>query len=367
MCQKFITLGKMAAFFVAFCFSLGAFAQTQEDALTVRADAPGTYTVKKGDTLWDIAGRFLDKPWRWPEIWNLNKAQIKNPHLIYPGDVINLSFVDGKARLSIERLSPMVRSSALPHEAIPSIPPGDIEPFLTRSFIAEQQALSKAAVIVEGRERDRILRGNNDLVYVIGLDANEGTRWNIFRPGQAVRDIKGNQIGTEYRYLGTAEVERFGSHENEASTVRIVSVREEIGIGDRLVPMPKELTVNYAPHAPEQPVEAYIVNSQHGSAEMGRTDIVTLDQGTRQGVEAGHVLAIYRQIAPIPDPRPNTSQEQIIKGFDNTTVFVKQNMIDVPDERIGLLFVFRAFDNASYAMLLNMTSPAKVGDIVRNP
>ncbi len=367
MCPKFITLGKVAAFSVAFCFSLGAFAQTQDDALTIRTDAPGTYTVKKGDTLWDIAGRFLDKPWRWPEIWNMNRDQVKYPHLIYPGDVINLSFIDGKARLTIERLSPAVRASVLPHEAIPSIPPGDIEPFLTRSFIAEQQALSKAPVIIEGRDRERFLRANNDLVYVAGLDANKGTRWNIFRPGQAVRDIRGNIIGTEYRYLGTAEVERFGSHENEASTVRIVSVREEIGVGDRLIPMPKETMVHYAPHAPDQSIEAYIVNSQHGGAEMGRTDIITLDQGTRQGVEVGHVLAVYRQMAPIPDPRPNTGQEQIIKGFDQTTFYLKPNMIEVPDERIGLVFVFRAFDNASYGMLLNMTYPAKVGDAVRNP
>ncbi|MDR0770330.1 MAG: LysM peptidoglycan-binding domain-containing protein [Burkholderiales bacterium] len=354
--------------------SWSAVAQTTDGAerLTVRGDAPDRYTVVKGDTLWGIAGKYLDKPWRWPEIWNMNKDQIKNPHRIYPGDVIVLSWTgggdgSGEPRLSIEKLSPTVRVSSLPHAEIPSIPSGDIEPFLTRSFIAGIDGLAKAAEIVEGRERGRILRGANDLVYAIGVTPDKGTRWNLFRPGKSIRDIGGKLLGVEYRYLGNAEVERFGGDVNEASTLRILSASEEISIGDRLVPVPSEVVVNYAPHAPAHQVEAFIVSSFRGATEMGRREIVVIDQGEKQGVEVGNVLAVYRQVEPIADPRPNTAREQIIRGFDNTTWYQQPNRIKVPDERIALLFVFRVFDNASYAMTLNTTDPVNVGDFARNP
>jgi hypothetical protein len=370
MRQKSTTAAKAFVLIAAVCLSWSSIAQTTDaDKLSVRSDAPDRYTVQKGDTLWGIAGKYLDKPWRWPEIWNLNKDQIKNPHRIYPGDVIILlrGGAHGEPRLMIERLSPTVRASALPHAEIPSIPPGDIEPFLTRSFIADAEGLSGAAEIVEGRARSRILQGTNDLLYVVGVTPDKGTRWNIFRPGKPIRSIEGRLLGVEYRYLGSTEVERFGTHENEASTLRILSASEEISVGDRLVPVPSEVVVNYAPHAPDRTVEAFIVSSFRGATEMGRNEIVVIDQGERQGVAVGNVLAVYRQVKPIEDPRPNTAREQIIRGFDNTTWYQKPNMITVPDERIGLLFVFRTFENASYALTLNTTDPVKVGDFARNP
>jgi hypothetical protein len=369
MRQKSTTAAKAIVLIAAVCLSWGSIAQTTDaDKLTVRSDAPDRYTVQKGDTLWGIAGKYLDKPWRWPEIWNLNKEQIKNPHRIYPGDVIVLlRNGDGEPRLMIDKLSPTVRASPLPHEEIPSIPPGDIEPFLTRSFIAGPDGLEKAAGIVEGRARSRILQGTNDLVYAVGVTPDKGTRWNIFRPGKPIRDIEGKVLGVEYRYLGNTEVERFGGNDNEASTLRILSANEEIGVGDRLVPVPSEMMVSYAPHAPDKKIEAFIVSSFRSASEMGRGEIVVIDQGEKQGVEVGHVLAVYRQVKPIADPRPNTAREQIIRGFDNTTWYQKPNMITVPDERIALVFVFRVFENASYAMTLNTTDPVSVGDFVRNP
>lgn len=372
MRKKSNTAAKALALIAAVCLSWSSMAQTTEEAakekLIIRSDAPARYTVQKGDTLWGIAGKYLDKPWRWPEIWNLNKDQIKNPHRIYPGDVIVLSrTASGDPRLSIEKISPTVRVSPLPHSEIPSIPPGDIEPYLTRSFIAGPDGLANAAEIVEGRDRSRILRGANDLVYAIGMAPDKGTRWNLFRPGKPIRDIEGKLLGIEYRYLGSAEVERFGGDVNEASTIRILSASEEIGIGDRLVPVPSEVLVNYAPHAPDREIEAFIVSSFRDATEMGRGEIVVIDQGEKQGVEVGHVLAVYRQVAPIADPRPNTTHEQIVRGFDQTTWYKQPNMIKVPDERIALAFVFRTFENASYAITLNTTDPINVGDFVRNP
>jgi hypothetical protein len=354
----------------AVCLSWSAFAQTTDaDKLTVRSDAPDRYTVKKGDTLWGIAGKYLDKPWRWPEIWNMNKDQIKNPHWIYPGDVILLTRdgANGEPRLSIEKLSPTVRSSPLPNAEIPTIPPADIEPFLTRSFIAGVNGLSNAAEIVETRSRTRILQGTNDFVYAAGVTSDKGTRWNIFRPGKQLRDIEGKLLGTEYRYLGNVEVEKFGENDNEASTLRILSANEEIGVGDKLVPVPSEVVMNYTPHAPSHKVEAFIVSSLRNTVELGRGEVIVIDQGEKQGVENGSVLAVYRQVAPIADPRPNMSREQIIRGFDTTTWYKRPNLIKVPDERIALVFVFRTFENASYAITLNTTSPINIGDFVRNP
>ncbi|MCL2309732.1 MAG: LysM peptidoglycan-binding domain-containing protein [Proteobacteria bacterium] len=369
--QKSIMAAKAFVLIAAVCLSWGSLAQTADaDKLTVRSDAPDRYTVQKGDTLWGIAGKYLDKPWRWPEIWNMNKDQIKNPHWIYPGDVIVLSRNgngNGEPRLSIEKISPSVRASPLPHSEIPSIPPSDIEPFLTHSFIAGPDGLSKAAEIVEARARSRILQGSNDFVYAVGVTQDKGTRWDIFRPGKAIRDIEGKLLGIEYRYLGNTEVERFGSDANEASTLRILSSNEEISVGDRLVPVPSEVVTNYVPHAPNRTIEAFIVSSFRGSSEIGRREIVVIDQGAKQGVEVGHVLAVYRQVAPIIDPRPNTEREQIVRGFDQTTWYKTPNKIRVPDERIALAFVFRVFENASYALTLNTTDPVNVGDFVRNP
>jgi len=371
MRQKSNTAVKAFALIVAVCLSWSAMAQkTDDDKLTVRSDAPDRYTVQKGDTLWSIAGKYLDKPWRWHEIWDMNKDQIKSPQRLHVGDVLilkrNVSNED-KPQLTIEKISPTVRSSPLPHTEIPSIPPADLEPFLTRSFIGDASSLANAAEIIEARDRSRILQGTNDFVYAIGVTQDKGLRWNLFRPGKPIRDIEGKVLGIEYKFLGYAEVDKFGGDPNEASTLRILSSNEEISVGDRLIPVPSEVILNYAPHAPDRKVEAFVVSSFRGATEMGRGEVVVIDQGEKQGIEVGHVLAVYRQITPIADPRPNTAHEQIVRGFDQTTWYKKPNMIKVPDERIALAFVFRTFDNASYAIMLNTTSTVNVGDFVRNP
>lgn len=373
MRQKSNTAVKAFALIVAVCLSWSAMAQKTDDGkLTVRSDAPDRYTVQKGDTLWSIAGKYLDKPWRWHEIWDMNKDQIKSPQHLHVGDVLILkrggaASDESQPQLTVEKISPTVRSSPLPNTEIPSIPPADLEPFLTRSFIGDAHSLANAAEIVETRDRSRILQGTNDFVYAVGVTQEKGSRWNLFRPGNPIRDIEGKILGIEYKFLGYAEVDKFGGDPNEASTLRILSSNEEISVGDRLVPVPSEVILNYAPHAPGRKVEAFVVSSFRGATEMGRGEVVVIDQGEKQGVEVGHVLAVYRQISPIADPRPNTAREQIVRGFDQTTWYKKPNMIKVPDERIALAFVFRTFDNASYAIMLNTTSTVNVGDFVRNP
>lgn len=340
----------------------------------VAPNAPQSYTVQKGDTLWGISGKFLRDPWRWPEVWRMNRDQIRNPHLIYPGDVVRLDFVDGQPRLSLAagsaapretlRISPTVRSTPLDREAIPTIPPGDIEPFLSRPLVTGPEGLQGAAEIVAGRDRQRVVRGEGDRIYVVGVDPAGGALWHIYRPAGVIRshDLK-EQLGNEYRYLGTGRVERFA----EVSTVLIENAVEEIQIGDRLVPAPRETILNYAPHAPVRDVDGRIIATIADTVEMGRGSIVTIDKGTRDGVDVGTVLAVYRGVAPIPDPRPNNDPEVIVRFFEQTTWYRKDKFLEVPQERTGLAFVFRTFDRVAYAILLNTTDPVQIGDFVRRP
>jgi len=379
MRQQFSTLRRLALAVAAGAIALAgpAFAQ---DPIKVVDNAPNAYTVQKGDTLWAISGRFLKDPWRWPDVWRMNRDQIRNPHRIYPGDVVVLDYTaDGQPRLSIaqagvgtmmvnapsdtNRVSPRIRAEPLDAQAIPSIPPGDIEPYLTKPVISQIPGLTDAPEIVEGRNRDRVVRGEGDKVYVVGLDPKLGDRWHIYRPGKPLVAPSGEVLGYENRYVGAVRVDRF----SDVSTVQITDSTEEIFIGDRLLPVPRETLINFVPHAPEADLRGTIISSAQNASEMGRGNIVTVDLGRQQGVEVGHVMAIYKTVPAINDPRPNMGTPFMLRFLDQTTTFLPQNQLQVPDERVGLLFVFRVFERVSYAILLNTTDPVVVGDAVRRP
>jgi hypothetical protein len=348
---------------------LGA-GMARADDIVLAPGVPDRYVVQKGDTLWGIAQKFLRDPWRWPEIWRLNREQIRNPHWIYPGDVIILErgIAGAQPQLRLERetvrLSPTIRSTPLGAEAIPSIPPGDIEPYLTRSLVTGPEGLPNAAQIVAGRDA-RVVRAERDVVYVAGIERNAGDLWHIYRPGRTLyawgnRDIV---LGYEQRFLGTAKVERFA----DISTVRIVSAREEIIVGDLLIPAPPEEVVNYVPHAPEKAIEGRIIELDRNSVEAGPGWLVTLDKGAADGLDVGTVLAIHRVLPRIPDPRPSKEPDRIERFLDQTVFYQPERYLDMPEERIGLLFVYRVFDNVSYAILLSTTDPVNAGDVVRKP
>ncbi len=331
------------------------------------ADAPDTYTVKRGDTLWDISKLFLKSPWRWPELWGMNLEQIRNPHLIYPGQVLYLEKSDGFARLRMGRgvgepshtvkLSPRVRASQLGDGAIASIPFHLIEPFLNEAVIFDENALATAPRIVAAQE-GRVNLGRGDTAYVRGERAGD-TAFRIFREPRALKDpTSGEVLGYEAAYVGAADFVRQAPDATSAdgkpqvvpATFVITSTRQEANIGDRLSPVPPREFTNYAPHAPASSIDGRIVSIYGDALTAGQNQIVALNKGTRDGVERGHVFALWRDGQVMRD---RTDPERAT--------------MKLPNERHGMLFVFRVFDRMSYALILSAQSPVSPGDRFTQP
>ncbi|MGH8799911.1 MAG: LysM peptidoglycan-binding domain-containing protein [Casimicrobiaceae bacterium] len=345
------------------------------DDLQLQDNHPDRYTVQKGDTLWGIAGKFLKQPWRWPDIWRMNRDQIRNPHWIYPGDVVVLDRVDGNWRLSLNRpagprptarLSPSIRVDNLEGEAIPTIPAGDLAPFLTRPIItATKDAIPGAGRIIAAHD-NRVVRGAGDFVYAVDIDPKAGTQWYIYRPGKVLRSYDSQQVlGYEMRYLGTARVDRFG----EVARMEITSAREEILLDDMLLPAPRVELANYTPHAPERAVDGRIIALGGDSFEAGRGSLVTLDRGAGDGLDVGAVLAIYHPTPVIPDPRPSTEPNVFSRFISDPTrdMAKPDRYLNIPPERSGLLLVFKVFDKVAYGIVLNASEPVVTGDLARKP
>ncbi len=321
----------------------------QTPALELADKAPDRHIVVPGDTLWGISAMFLKQPYRWPEIWHMNQEQIKNPHRIYPGQVVILDMSGSQPQLRLgnmveEKAPPRIYSQDNKHE-ISSIPQSVIEPFLSQPLVVEEGRFDNAARIIATQE-DRVVVGNGNLAYVTGITTKDAL-WQIYRPGKALVDPDTNQlIGYEAFYLGSARLLR----EGEPATVEIISARQEIGRDDRLVPAPRPQIINYVPHAPGAAVKGRIV-SIYGAVEEGSThSIVTLSRGRLDGLEVGHVLAVSRAGALVDN------------RFEG-----KLETYQLPDERYGLVFVFRVFDHVSYALVMNVSRPVAIGDIVANP
>ena len=328
-------------------FSSAFVAAQTSKPIELASDAPDRHIVVPGDTLWGISGKFLKEPYRWPEIWRLNKDQIKNPHRIYPGQVVILDRSGAEPQLKLGnliKLDPSITSSDNRKE-ISAIPQQVIEPFLSEPLVVEAKGLDSAPRIVATQE-DRVYVGANDIVYATGVKS-AGKGWQIYRPGKALVDPDSNEtLGYEAFYLGSARLTR----EGEPATLDIVAARQEIGRGDRLVPAVHADIINYVPHAPEAGMRGRIISVYGGLGEGGRYSIVALSRGSKDTVEIGHVLAIYRAGAEMTD------------RFED-----KKETFKLPDERYGLVFVFRVFDRVSYALVMNADRPVATGDIVRTP
>ena len=334
-------------------------------------NAPESYTVKSGDTLWGISSMFLTSPWRWPELWGMNKSQVGNPHLIYPGQTLNLvRTADGRAMVQMAggagsragsaagtgargdtvRLSPRVRErDAESQRAISSIPHRLIEPFISQPMIVDANGLDSAPRIVASPDA-RVLIGRGDNAYARGVTDQAVERYHVFRPTRPLYDpddtARKSPIAYEAFYLGTAGVVKRG----EVTTLTVIESKQEMGVGDRLVPVPPQTYVTYMPRVPTSQIDGRIASVYSGVNQAGGGSVVTVNRGSRHGLEVGHVLALLDTGATITD-RTSASRESV----------------KLPDEFTGEVFVFRVFDNVSYALIMRTTKPVKVGDRVTPP
>lgn len=319
----------------------------------LRDGYPQRYTVAQGDTLWDISGRFLSKPWQWPEIWHAN-PQIANPDLIYPGDTLVLTFVDGQPRLSVQRgasrgtikLSPTVRTSPVA-EAIPTIPLGAINAFLLDNRVVDSaEDFARAPYIVAGNQ-ERVLSGRGDRIYGRGQFAPDQSAYGIFRQGKTYFDPTTHEVlGINADNIGGAEVI---ATEGDVATLSLQASNAEVRLGDRL--FPTGLTpVNsfFYPSPPTREVHGTILDVPRGVTQIGKYDVVTLNRGRRDGLVEGNVLAIYKTGETVRDR-------------------VTGEQVKVPDERAGMLMVFRTYEKLSYGLVLNANRSLAIMDKVTNP
>ena len=397
------------------------FFSANADELKLNPEHPGEYMVVKGDTLWDISARFLKQPWRWQEIWGVN-PQIKNPHLIYPGDVVSLSFKDGKPVLNLERagqvtagrnvkLSPTIRSSEN-IQAIPAIPIDAIQQFLVWPIIYEEDEMDNWPYVVSSYDGHLIASANN-IIYIRGLPEDSDIKeYSIYRKGPAYKNVKKDKdeedevLGYEGIYIGQAVMQRKG---DPASAV-ITSVDREVLVGDRLVPnIDEDMSTEFLPSSTKTKVEGSIlsvltgISQLGGVAQIGQYQVVVLNVGANNGIEPGNVFGIFQNNFKVKDSiginKPealektdakrikfeheddnlfdrelsklvNTIRGTIIKFDKKFPTFanrkVRSETIALPEEHVGVMMVFRTFKKISYALVMETDGPVHIFDTVRS-
>ena len=337
-----------------------AFAQgTSAAPIELAPDAPDRHIVVQGDTLWGIAGKFLKDPLRWPDIWRMNSEQVKNPHRIYPGQVVILdrSGDQPQLRIGIVKLSPEVREQPIPKE-IPAIPAQAIEPFLSQPLVIESNGFLLAPRVV-GTQENRVVVGNGDVVYAADVDP-QIRNWQLFREGKPLTDPDTKEVlGLEAVYLGNA---RSIQTQGDVTTLEVTSLKQEILRGDRLVPANQPGIMSYIPRVPSQPVNGRVLSLYGGVGEGGRHSVIAISRGTREGLEMGHVLALYRGGITVTNRFTVDASSSSWRFADD-----KPQTHVLPDERYGLVFIFRVFEKVSYGLILSASRPVMSGDYVRQP
>jgi nucleoid-associated protein YgaU len=322
-------------------------------AVQLKEGHPDRYTVVKGDTLWDISGKFLSQPWKWPELWHAN-PQIENPHLIYPGDTLSLVYIDGQPRLMLNRgesrgtikLSPKVRSTPMA-EAIPSIPLEAINSFLLTNRIVDSEEEFNGKPYVVAGQAERVVSGAGDRIYARGAFDETQPAYGIFRQGKVYTDPETKEfLGINADDIGSGEVV---AEEGDIATLSLTRSNQEVRLGDRLFPT-EERTINstFVPSEPVTDVEGVILDVPRGVVKVGQYDVVTINKGKIDGLNEGNVLAIYKTGETVRDRITGES-------------------VKIPDERSGLLMVFRSYEKLSYGLVLYATRDLALMDKVKNP
>ncbi|MCB1554821.1 MAG: LysM peptidoglycan-binding domain-containing protein [Xanthomonadales bacterium] len=379
MFKKFLTV--FAAFALTVC-SLAA-------AVDLREDHPDTYTVQKGDTLWDIAARFLHEPWLWPEIWQAN-PQIENPHLIYPGDVISLAYLSGRPTLSVTKRSPEVRREAL--DPVPAVNLADIQAHLRKMHVLNEGEQDLPYVI--GLEESRLRSTAGQLVYVRGADFAPGDEFVIVRPTvryavlpqpnthfprlrrdpwSAERGLEPETSGIEWAYfaasdngfevLGYEVVERAGgviTRGGDPATMLLDAESEDVRVGDLLMPkQARPFDLSFQPHAPRQiPDHLRILALTDRIKYGGPHDVIALSAGARDGIDNGTVFTIYR---------PGDTVVDKVKHKQALSQKLPSHKVNLPDEYVGHVMVFRTFDKVSYGLIVEGVRPARLEDKLKAP
>ena len=363
--KKFSTIALLLA--IAYPALHASDAYSQEEKISPKSqkcaflpDAPDKHVVVKGDTLWGISGKFLQNPWCWPEVWGMNKEEIRNPHWIYPNQIVYFDRTTGRLRLGspvgangsgvsgTTHLTPQIRSESMGINAISAIPSNLIEPFLVQPLIIDKDELVGVPRIVAAPE-GRVNMSKSDKAYVRG-DLKGGTSFQVFRPGVPLKDPETKAvIGFEAVFLGTVKLERTAKTPDGVDTFIVVNAKEEMTVGDRLMPIPPTPIQNYAPHPPEKVTKARVVSIYGGVNQAGQNQIISVNRGTEAGLNVGTVLELARFGQIIADTTDN------------------KKPIRLPDESYGTLFIFRVFKNISYGLVMQVTEPVTIGDVAKSP
>lgn len=344
------------------------------DEVRLQDNVPDRYTVVKGDTLWEVSARFLKDPWKWPEVWGFNREQIKNPHLIYPGDTVVLvrgpqpQLVLERDALETVKLSPQARAEPIEEKAaaIPSIPYEAIASLLNEGGLVHDDELARAPRIL-GSSEGRVLFGAGDRVYATANDPSV-PRWEIVRAGPAVTDPDtGEVLGNLLIHIGLMHMLRPG----EPALFEIDKTHQEVLERDRLYPYFGDGRMAFAPHAPDKPIQAKVAATLNAAKLTGTYGSVVLNKGFKDGLEVGHVLGIYRTAPSLADPRCQRAEKLAFlagrNGIKNECNQRDEDGHSLPDKRIALAFVYRVFERAAYALVLKGEQPVAIRDAVRNP
>lgn len=379
---------KFLSFVVAtliLCFSVALSAQQ----LAVKADAPKSYVVKAGDTLWHISGLYLEHPWLWPQLWQAN-PQVADPHLIYPGDTLTLTYdANGRPVLSlnqqsvklspdtagpvsgrevrsvVQKLTPRSRQTGKVNQAIATLPLSMIRPFLTYEQAMSQSKID-ALPYVLGADEQIKNANDNHLLYVKGV-LNPQTGYGIYRQGKAYQDPETQELlGYETILVATARVVRAGVGQTEPATVQIVDIKQEIKQGDKLLPAAEgqSLPAFFTMRAPAQSITGTIIDTTADLREFSSWDIVVLNRGQQDQIKPGHMFSIYRQSPTVVDSSKGPVYLSDATKYQKLTGGINGAVLPMPQEKVGQLMVFKVAELSSFAIVTSTVKPIRVGDVI---